>query len=474
MGVVDPRFRTLTGAGTRRDSALAATVRTISGQRHAEGGRLWRHPPEPVSLVFLDLAALATIRPASAWDLVIAAIVLSTYLATGLYQPRLSLSVLDDLPRLAGGIAIAVMSTGSVAALANQPVAPIYERAVLLAASLLAFRLLSYSLLRRWRAMGFGARRALLIGAGQVGTQLAQTLQKRPEYGLRVVGFLDRHAFAAHRLPAPLLGKDRDLVDAVGQYDISVVIIAFGNGSSRDLVELLRGPWRQGCDIFVVPRLFEVQARGRIDHIGCIPLARLRQSTVTTWSWKVKRFTDVMGAVILIILLSPLMVLTAVAVRIESGGGVLFRQERVGRNGRPFTMLKFCSVRPVDDAESCTLWTLNGDGRLGPVGRLIRRTSMDELPQLFNVLRGEMSLVGPRPERPHFVDQFAARFPSYQSRHRVRAGLTGWAAVNGLRGDTSIEERAQFDNIYIDNWSLWVDVKILLRTVPAVLGGTGE
>jgi lipopolysaccharide/colanic/teichoic acid biosynthesis glycosyltransferase len=155
-------------------------------------------------------------------------------------------------------------------------------------------------------------------------------------------------------------------------------------------------------------------------------------------------------------------------------GVVLFRQERVGMDGRPFTVLKFCSLRPTADSEAATTWNIGTDTRVRPLGRFLRRTSLDELPQLWNVLRGDMSLVGPRPERPHFVDEFTRRYPRYTARHRVPVGLTGWAQIHGLRGDTSISDRAGFDNFYIENWSLWGDIKILLRTAAQVVKVAGR
>ncbi len=390
MSAVVPRSLTRGGTETLPERALPATIRPIPTARR---GQLRQFPSESLGLAVSDLAAVAfvfgTFQLVSLSGVVVAAIVLPTYRAIGLYRPRLSLSVLDDLPRLAGGIAIAVMGTAAVAAPGDYLVRPSSLSTLLLAGSLFAFRLVSYGLVRNRRATGLNSRRALVIGADPVGMRLAQTLQEHPEYGLRVVGFLDRGPFAADRLPAPLLGSHRDLVRTVEQYDISVVIVAFCSGSGGELVELLRGPWRVDCDIFLVPRLFEVQAFGRTDHVRGIPLTRLRRAPFTTWPWKVKRIVDVVAAALLIVLLSPVMALTVAAVRIESGGGVLFRQRRVGRNGRSFIMLKFRSIQPVDEAESSTLWTVRGDGRLGCVGRLIRRTSLDELPQLFNVLRGE-------------------------------------------------------------------------------------
>jgi lipopolysaccharide/colanic/teichoic acid biosynthesis glycosyltransferase len=183
----------------------------------------------------------------------------------------------------------------------------------------------------------------------------------------------------------------------------------------------------------------------------------------------VKRVLDVVMAALALVLLAPVMLAVAAAVRWEVGPQVLFRQVRVGLDDRPFTLLKFRSLRPPEGSAESPVWSISGDARLGPVGRMIRATSLDELPQLFNILRGEMSFVGPRPERPRFVEQFTQAVPRYAARHRAPAGLTGWAQVNGLRGDTSIEERVRFDNSYIQNWSLWLDVKILVRTIAAVV-----
>jgi exopolysaccharide biosynthesis polyprenyl glycosylphosphotransferase len=177
------------------------------------------------------------------------------------------------------------------------------------------------------------------------------------------------------------------------------------------------------------------------------------------------------GAALLVF--SPVLLACALAVRLEGGPGVLFEQERVGLDGRRFTLLKFRSLKPATEDESATRWNVSHDDRLGPVGRFLRKSSLDELPQLWNIVRGDMSLVGPRPERPHFVEQFEQHIPRYMARHRVPTGLTGWAQVHGLRGDTSIENRASFDNYYIQNWSLWGDIKILLRTVQQVVWGRG-
>jgi len=186
-----------------------------------------------------------------------------------------------------------------------------------------------------------------------------------------------------------------------------------------------------------------------------------------------KRTMDVLGALVGLLLVLPILLVAAIAVRIEGGPGVIFRQTRVGQHGRHFTLYKLRSLKP-ETGEGDVRWNIDHDSRLGRVGRFIRATAIDELPQLVNVLTGDMSLVGPRPERPHFVEQFSATVPGYAARHRVPVGLTGLAQVNGLRGDTSITARARFDNHYVENWSLWLDVKIMLRTVVQVLSAAGR
>lgn len=183
---------------------------------------------------------------------------------------------------------------------------------------------------------------------------------------------------------------------------------------------------------------------------------------------RAKRALDAVAAGTALCFLAPVLAGCALAVRVADGPGVIFRQERIGLGGRPFTLLKFRTLRPSDEGEAATRWSIAHDLRLSGIGRLLRRTSLDELPQFWNVLRGDMSLVGPRPERPHFVRQFSAAYPGYQDRHRMPAGITGLAQIHGLRGDTSIADRARFDNHYIDSWSLWQDVTILVRTVCSV------
>jgi lipopolysaccharide/colanic/teichoic acid biosynthesis glycosyltransferase len=201
------------------------------------------------------------------------------------------------------------------------------------------------------------------------------------------------------------------------------------------------------------------------ERVGGLPLVRLRRAAHRTLTWRLKRAMDVALAALALVIALPVMGLCAALVFFEGGPGVIFRQKRVGMDARIFEILKLRSMKPATALESQQQWSITGDPRVGWFGRVLRTFSLDELPQLWNVVRGDMSMVGPRPERPYFVDEFSRRYPHYAARHRVPAGLTGLAQVNGLRGDTDIGERARLDNVYIESWSLWRDVKIMLRTV---------
>jgi exopolysaccharide biosynthesis polyprenyl glycosylphosphotransferase len=308
-----------------------------------------------------------------------------------------------------------------------------------------------------------------------VAIRLAEDLQQHKKYGIDPVGFVDSvPRVDPAMLPAPLLGGYVELSELIEDFAVGVVMVGFGNQREADLVDILRTCDRLDCEIFIVPRLFEVHTITRdMDQVWGLPLVRVRRAPFRSVSWQVKRLGDVLASGLALVALSPVLAACAIAVRLEGGPGILFRQVRVGLDGAPFELLKFRSLKPVDETESATNWNIKHDDRLGPVGRFLRKSSLDELPQLWNILQGDMSLVGPRPERPHFVDEFTSRVPRYMARHRVPAGLTGWAQVHGLRGDTSIRDRASFDNYYIENWSLWGDVKIMVRTINQVLFGRG-
>ncbi|HEY6665722.1 MAG TPA: sugar transferase [Propionibacteriaceae bacterium] len=404
------------------------------------------------------------------------AIVLVAFLyGADLYRSRLTLSLLDDLPRLiqAWLMAVAVMEVGAQIIL-REFVG--IQLAAVAGITLLLFRLLTYQLVRSLRRSGVVSHPTLIVGADETGEAIVRQLNKNPQCGLKPLGFLDSDVSLPQDrgLQAPLLGGPWNLNKVLRSYEPRALIIAHTSMTESALISMIRACHRHHCEMFILPRLYQVTHVGDdMDALGDLPLIRLRRAAYRSWAWRCKRLLDVAGSLAAIVLLSPVLLACAIAVRLEGGPGVIFRQERVGVDGRRFELLKFRSLRPVNELESQTNWNIAHDNRVGVVGRSLRRYSLDELPQLFNILRGDMSLVGPRPERPYFVAEFDRLYGDYGARHRVPCGLTGWAQVHGLRGNTSIEERARFDNFYIENWSLWLDLKILLLTVISVFKSPG-
>ncbi|NMO90434.1 sugar transferase [Actinomycetospora sp. TBRC 11914] len=401
----------------------------------------------------------------------------------GRYRARLHLSVLDELPALLGRLLVAIALVAAVFALRHDDLGVMEFVGASLASVALAVlgRFLTTAVVLTARRRRIVAHRTVVIGGGAVSREVATLLARYPRYGLAVVGHVDGpdRPTRAGDLPRgpglPHLGSLDDLDDLVRAHGVDVLLVGDGTFREEDLLDRVRTPATEHCDLLVVPRLHAfATATGHSDHIGSLPVMRIRTPALDGPAWALKRAFDVVVSGLLLVLLSPVLLACAVAVRREGGPGVLFRQVRVGRDGRRFECLKFRSMRPASESESATQWTVARDPRIGPVGRVLRATSLDELPQLWNILRGEMTIVGPRPERPHFVERFSAEHPRYGHRHRVPAGLTGLAQVSGLRGDTPISDRARFDNYYIENWSLWLDAKVLLRTVAEVVLARGR
>ncbi|MCU1616863.1 MAG: exopolysaccharide biosynthesis polyprenyl glycosylphosphotransferase [Frankiales bacterium] len=405
--------------------------------------------------------------------------VLSLFFITGgeRFRARLHLSVLDEIPTLVSRLLMAAALIATYLAFTH-PSAPrtvgFLTDAALAITLVVAGRVLTTALVAWSRRARLTAHRTVLVGGGAVATELAHKLADSPRYGLDVVGFVDESDDALATAMVPRLGGLADLDRVVRIHGADVLIVTDGQFSELAVHDAVRGPHAVHCDLLVVPRLHHFNtATGRTDHIGSIPVMRIKTPNLVGPGRRVKRAFDIAVSAFALLLIAPLMGLIALAVRRE-GPDVIFRQPRVGENGKIFDVLKFRSMRPVDENESATNWSIADDDRVGSVGRVLRMTSLDEIPQLWNILRGDMSLVGPRPERPHFVEQFSAQYDRYAHRHRVKAGLTGMSQVSGLRGDTSIADRARYDNYYIENWSLWLDVKIILRTVSEVAFAKGR
>ncbi len=305
----------------------------------------------------------------------------------------------------------------------------------------------------------------LVVGMGAVAQEILRKVEGSPELGYHLVGVVNvRPQQSNTDFNVPILGDYRNLPYIIDQYHVEQVIIAVPDANRDELFELISFCRRGRVDIKIYPDMFAYIARDlSVDDLGGTPLITVRDVAMTGWRLSLKRGVDIVGSSFGLVLLSPFMLLTAILIKLESPGSVFYTQTRMGLDERPFEMIKFRSMRT--DAESGGPgWTKENDPRVTPIGRWLRKTNWDEIPQLINVLVGEMSLVGPRPERPVYVQQFREQIPRYMERHREKAGMTGWAQVNGLRGDTSITERTVYDLWYVENWSLWLDIKIILRT----------
>jgi exopolysaccharide biosynthesis polyprenyl glycosylphosphotransferase len=441
-----------------------------AGIRFLRSIRAWMLVPVvDFVLIVLPLAW----RPAQI-HAVVAMAVLGTLLLTGggRYRARLHLSVLDELPAILGRLltAVAVVALMILYSHQREAVLTFLETALQATALVVIGRIVTTRCIAFARQRGITRYRTVLVGGGPLAAELAKILHEHPRYGHRVDGFVDDGEDFPAAEHVPRLGRLADLEIAVATTGASVLLVADGNFDERALMGAVRTERCQSADLMVVPRMHHFHTQtGMADHIGSIPVMRIRNPNLHGPARLIKRMFDIVFAVVASILLIPLLAAVALAVRLEGGPGVIFRQVRVGRDGKHFELLKFRSLRAADDFESETLWCVARDDRVGPVGRFLRCTSIDELPQLWNIIRGDMTFVGPRPERPLFVEQFSMQFDRYAHRHRVQVGLTGFAQVSGLRGNTSIADRARYDNFYIENWSLWLDIKIILRTFREVL-----
>jgi exopolysaccharide biosynthesis polyprenyl glycosylphosphotransferase len=417
--------------------------------------------------------------------------------ARGMYSPTKRMSLLDAVAEILGAASFAAMLLLAVQALAepgSRPTPLIARLWVFGTLFVTGGRIALAYAQRSARRNRTIARNTLIVGAGRIGAQVERRLRTQPELGLLPIGYVDFVPAPDELVPGrtlPFLGHPEEMARIVRETGAQHVVLAFASarGADRLMLPYVRQFEQLGLTISVVPRLFEmVNMRVEVEHLGGMPLLSLRSVNPKGWQFAVKHAFDRAGAALLGVGLSPLLLGIALAVRMSSPGPVLYRQARTGRDGRQFDLLKFRSMRPdpvtfdpqslttlpvlsVEEIEIVGPGGVEGTDRRTRVGRFLRQSSLDELPQLWNVLMGDMSLVGPRPERPEFVEEFGGRLERYKDRHRVKSGITGWAQVHGLRGNTSMADRIEWDNYYIENWSLWLDLKILLMTCVAVFRG---
>ncbi|MEI6666901.1 MAG: undecaprenyl-phosphate glucose phosphotransferase [Acidobacteriota bacterium] len=325
---------------------------------------------------------------------------------------------------------------------------------------------------RRWRA-GIGLKRILIVGAGDLGKLVADKIIRHQELGYQIVGFLDDRADRDHLgyRGLPLLGTTSEASEICARERVDHIYVALPLEEHRLMMEVIEAAARDLIDVKIVPDLLQfIALKARIEDLDGVPIINLNEVPLQGLNAFVKRSVDLaVSGLALFVLAIPLGVV-ALLIRLTSPGPVLYRQERMSLDGSSFAVYKFRSMFAEAEDDTGPIWARDEDPRCTPLGRHLRRFDIDELPQLYNVLRGEMSLVGPRPERPYFVEQFKHRYPQYMLRHKVKSGITGWAQVNGWRGNTSLEKRIEFDLYYIENWSMSLDVKILWLTLVRGLG----
>lgn len=432
-------------------------------------------PSPPPSLPLLAADLLAALVGAAALDGVTGRPVLVSALVSGtlLLRPRSVRAVpgvLDELPLVCGRIAVTWLGLAALLA-AYDPGHALTARTLLLGCALHTAAAGAGRAAAHWRrrtALLRHPRTALVIGPAATGQRVAAALLRHPRCGVRPVGVVAEHPEGGGGLPVLTTGEE---VERALVRDAVRVVLTVHPAVRTERAPLLRALAEAGCAVWEVDA--DSPAYGMRDRLAGFAVRRLDLGARRRGG-AVKRLLDVVVAGALLLPAGPVLLVCATALRLIDGPGVVFRQERVGKDGRPFTLLKFRTHRPADAQEAATRWSVAGEPEMHAFCRFLRQTSLDELPQLWNVFRGDMSLVGPRPERPYFVDRFSRLHPGYAARHRMRAGVTGLAQVSGLRGDTSIEDRARFDNAYIDNWSLWQDVCILLRTAAELVRSTGS
>lgn len=398
--------------------------------------------------------------------------------AYGLYRARQLVNAVDQAFLIGTAMLVALVAAVAIASFAIRGW-PDYSRLLLgyvwVACTGLSF--IGRFLWIRWRgwlaSRGTGVRVTLVVGAGAAGVRVSCHFDRFPHLGYRVAGFVDS-ALPLGGVPAgaamPVIGTLDRIDHVLSTYQPQELILADPTLSNLELLELVNRCEGQPVGIRVYPDLFQTLVNdASLVNLQGLPLVSLRASELEGWQRTVKRAFDIAFSATILTLTAPLMLVLAAIVRLESPGPVFFAQERLGQDGKRFHAIKFRSM--VHDAERQTgqFWTVPNDSRRTRVGAWMRRHSIDEWPQFINVLVGDMSVVGPRPERPMFVAQFSESVPDYLRRLRERAGLTGWAQVNGLRGDVPIEERTKYDLYYVDNWSLWLDIKIILRTALLLL-----
>jgi exopolysaccharide biosynthesis polyprenyl glycosylphosphotransferase len=326
---------------------------------------------------------------------------------------------------------------------------------------------------QRWYANGNDLKRVIIVGTSSVAGKIFHSLTRHLSLGYEALGYCSLHYSVENSMEhVPYLGPVSSVPELIKSHSIDVVLIALNEGEHSQLHDLVQDCQGLNVEMMMVPDILELMtSQVQIKHIEGIPFLGIKSPTLSTWNFIMKRTFDLIFASWILMLASPIILLIAIIMKFDSKGPIFYLQERVGLDGEVFKVIKFRSMRTDAEQSSGPVWSQKDDPRTTRLGRFLRRFSLDELPQLINVLKGNMSVVGPRPERPHFVEKFKNQIPRYLERHRAKTGMTGWAQVNGLRGNASIVERTKYDIYYVEHWSLVFDLKIILKTIHAVLFG---
>lgn len=396
----------------------------------------------------------------------------------GLYESRQSMTRDEEIYRVAKGTVVGLAAIMAFSFFYREVV---WSRLVLGLATIIGFVLLSLerslavkvyqSLMKKH---GLGLKKAGLVGNGETAQKILEQIEKHPEYGYRIdllIGISDCCSASAQEGKNQInLIKIEELSALVERHSLDTLFIVLPQQSQSQVLDIVNAVEHRQIELKFVPDLIGIISHDTsVSQLGDIPLINLRVVPISEWDLLIKRAFDMSSSILAVVLLSPIMLLLAGLVKLGSKGPVFYSQERAGYDGATFKMYKFRSMRIDAEADSGPVWARDGDSRRTKLGSFMRKYSLDELPQFYNVLKGDMSLVGPRPERPFFVAKFKEQIPRYASRHKVKSGVTGWAQINGLRGDTSILERTQYDIFYIEHWSLLFDIKILFKTMIQVL-----
>jgi len=345
---------------------------------------------------------------------------------------------------------------------------------VFAAIGLASIRFAVRQIFRELRRRGYNLRHILIVGAGDLSREVIRRVRAHPEIGMQVVGVLARDASKVGKEidGVPVLGVYEDIREVLRSRGIDQVVVAMPADAHDRLETVLKFMGEETVDVRVVPDIHQyVTLRGGVEDFDGLAMVRIQDSPMAGWNRLGKRVFDIVVSSMALTIAAPVMLVTAALIKVLTPGPVYYRQTRMGFDGRCFEMLKFRTMRVDAEKETGAVWATKDDPRRTPLGRFLRQLSLDELPQILNVLRGDMSMVGPRPERPELIEQFKKQIPRYMLRHKVKAGLTGLAQVRGYRGNTSLEKRIESDLYYIEHWTIGLDLEILLRTIPAVLFG---